>query len=492
MLKPVRVRFAPSPTGEPHVGNIRTALFNWLYARHSGGTFILRIEDTDVARTVDGAVDSILGSLQWLGLDWDEGPLVGGPYGPYIQSERIALYRQAAEDLISGQFAYKCYCTTQELNEMRERRRRNGESPGYDRRCRELDDLKRAAMENDGKPFVVRFKMPLGGETVSHDLIRGEVAFANETIDDFVILKSDGYPTYHLASVVDDHNMEISHVLRADEWLSSTPRHIRLYHALGYQEPIFAHLPIILGPDRSKLSKRHGAVSVLHYRDSGYLPEAMCNFLALLGWSLDDHTEFLELDELVRQFSIERLGKAGAIFSLEKLTWMNGVYIRQLTQEDLAGRVLRILDESLPVLVPRPLSEDYVNAIIPLVQERLKTLTDAADLMEFFFLDSLEYNNPDELIQKGMDRDSTQIVLDAALQKVTDIADWSVEYIESALRDISDDLDIDVKTGQVFGTIRVAATGRKAAPPLFETMFVLGRDRCLKRLEQSRELMRQS
>jgi glutamyl-tRNA synthetase len=441
---------------------------------------------------VDGAVDSILGSLQWLGLDWDEGPLVGGPYGPYIQSERIAFYRQAAEDLISGQFAYKCYCTTQELTEMRERRRRNGESPGYDRRCRELDDLKRAAMENDGKPFVVRFKMPLVGETVSHDLIRGEVAFANETIDDFVILKSDGYPTYHLASVVDDHNMEISHVLRADEWLSSTPRHIRLYHALGYQEPIFAHLPIILGPDRSKLSKRHGAVSVLHYRDSGYLPEAMCNFLALLGWSLDDHTEFLELDELVKQFSIERLGKAGAIFSLEKLTWMNGVYIRQLTQEDLAGRVLRILDESLPVLVPRPLSEDYVNAIIPLVQERLKTLTDAADLMEFFFLDSLEYNNADELIQKGMDRDSTQIVLDAALQKITDIADWSVEYIESALRGLSDDLDIDVKTGQVFGTIRVAATGRKAAPPLFETMFVLGRDRCLKRLEQSRQLMQQS
>ena len=341
-------------------------------------------------------------------------------------------------------------------------------------------------MEAQGVPPVVRFKMPLEGETSCDDLIRGEVTFANQTIDDFVILKSDGYPTYHLASVVDDHGMEISHVLRADEWLSSTPRHIHLYDALGYEKPLFAHLPIILGPDRSKLSKRHGAVSALHYRDEGYLPEAMCNFLALLGWSLDDHTEIISREDLIRHFSIERIGKAGAIFSQEKLTWMNGMYIRQLGQDDLVRRILEALDRALPPTVPRPLSEEYVRAITPLVQERLKTLADASQLMDFFFLDDLEY--PAEyLVQKAMDMEGTVIALEATLQRVADLPEWSAESLEGGLRPLAEELEI--KTGQLFGAIRVAVTGRKAAPPLFDTMAILGRERCLSRLRAAAPLL---
>lgn len=480
MTAEVRVRFAPSPTGEPHVGNIRTALFSWLYARHSGGTFVLRIEDTDVARTVEGALETILGSLKWLGLDWDEGPSVGGDYGPYVQSERLELYQRAAERLLEGGHAYRCSCSPERLQEMRDEQRRLKQPPGYDRLCRDLPDEERAEREAAGVTGVVRFKMPRDGETSADDLIRGRVTFANETIDDFVLLKSDGFPTYHLASVVDDHAMRITHVLRADEWLSSTPRHVRLYEALGYEKPLFAHLPIILGPDRSKLSKRHGAVSVLYYRDAGYLPEAMCNFLALLGWSLDDHTEIISLEELVENFSIERIGKAGAIFSQEKLTWMNGMYIRQLDREDLVHRISATLDVTLPPSVPRPVSRDMVRAITPLVQERLKTLADATELMEFFFLDE-PTPAPDLLEQKGLDRASTARAIEVAISRVSNLQEWTAEALEGELRPLAEELEI--KTGQLFGALRVAVTGRKAAPPLFETMAVLGRERCLPRME---------
>ncbi|MBI2856229.1 MAG: glutamate--tRNA ligase [Chloroflexi bacterium] len=479
MANQVRVRYAPSPTGEPHVGNIRTALFSWLYARHTGGVFVVRIEDTDVARSVEGALEAILDALRWLGLDWDEGPEVGGPYGPYVQSQRLHLYRQAAEELVSRDHAYYCYCSPQQLQEMRQEQARLKQPPGYHRRCRSLEPAERDSLEAQGTPHVVRFKFPLEGETTFNDLIRGDVTFANETIDDFVILKSDGYPTYHLASVVDDHLMEISHVLRAEEWLPSTPRHVHLYNALGYQQPLFAHLPIILGPDRSKLSKRHGAVSVLHYRDMGYLPEAMFNFLALLGWSLDDHTEIITRDELVKHFSIERIIKSGAIFSHEKLTWMNGMYIRQLDLQDLAQRLTEVLEAALPVEVPRPISQQYVSTIAPLIQERLKTLADAPDLMDLFFLKELHYPS-DSLVQKGMDRESTLEALRAALQRVEGLADWSPGPLEGVLRPLAQELE--VKTGQLFGGIRVAVTGRTAAPPLFETMTVLGRNRCLFRM----------
>jgi glutamyl-tRNA synthetase len=481
MERKVRVRFAPSPTGEPHVGNIRTALFSWLYARHTGGDFVLRIEDTDAARLVEGALEAILDALRWLGLDWDEGPGAGGPYGPYVQSERLEMYSGAALELIEKGYAYRCYCTPQRLEEMRNEQRARKQPPGYDRRCRDLGDVERAAMESQGFPTVVRFKMPTEGETSFNDMIKGDVTFVNEYMDDFVILKSDGYPTYHLASVVDDHSMEITHVMRADEWLSSTPKHVNLYSALGYEKPLFAHLPIILGPNRAKLSKRHGAVSVLHYRDEGYLPEAMCNFLVLLGWSLDDHTEIISREELIRHFSIERIGKAGAIFNLEKLDWMNGMYIRRMSNGELSGRIRDILDFALPATASRPIRDEFVGVITPLVQERFKTLSpsELLPMMDFFFLEELEYS-PETLVQKGVDMHATRTALETALERVTGLDTWSTESLEGALRPLA--AELEMKTGQLFGAIRVAVTGRTAAPPLFETMDILGRDRCIHRL----------
>jgi len=343
MNKPVRTRYAPSPTGFPHVGNIRTALFAWLFARHHGGRFIVRIEDTDVARRVEGAVEAILDSLRWLGMDWDEGPEVGGEYGPYFQSQRLELYREAAERLVAQGDAYYCYCSTQRLAEMREEQARRKRSSGYDRRCRDLSDAERAQKEAEGVTPVVRFRMPREGQTAFNDIIRGTVVFENSQLDDFVLLKSDGYPTYHLANVVDDHLMEINHVIRAEEWLSSVPRHKLLYQALGYEIPQMAHLPMILGPDRAKLSKRHGAVSITEYQEQGYLPEAMLNFLALLGWSLDDKTELLSRQELIASFSLERVSKTAAIFNQEKLDWMNGVFLRELSHEELSKKIMPFL-----------------------------------------------------------------------------------------------------------------------------------------------------
>ena len=473
----VRVRYAPSPTGDPHVGNIRTALFAWLFARHTGGDFIVRIEDTDVARTQPGSLEAILESLRWLNLDWDEGPEVGGPHSPYVQSERLELYQDAARCLVDEGCAYYCICSPERLQEMRTAQQKQRLPTGYDRLCRE------AGHGPDGDPRpVVRFKMPLEGETTFHDLVRGDVTFANATVDDFVMLKSDGYPTYHLASTVDDHLMGISHVLRAEEWLSSTPRHVHLYNALGYDMPLVAHLPIILGPDKSKLSKRHGDVALLQYRDMGYLPEAMTNFLALLGWSLDDHTELLTREELVQSFSIERIVRSAAVFNLEKLTWMNGVYIRGLDEDELSERIAGKLDDSLPQDVPRPVSREYVRAIAPLVRERIRTLADAPELMDFFFLRDLDYPASD-LVQRGLDAEATAKALAATLERLAATEQWTAEALEGELRPLAEELS--VKTGQLFGAIRVAVTGRKAAPPLFETMDVLGREACLARLREA-------
>ncbi|MCX6000886.1 MAG: glutamate--tRNA ligase, partial [Chloroflexi bacterium] len=301
----VRVRYAPSPTGYPHIGNIRTALFNWLFARHAGGTFIIRIEDTDQARKVEGAQEAILDSLRWLGIDWDEGPEAGGSCGPYLQSNRLPLYQQHAQQLLNSGHAYECYCSAERLSQTRAAMAERKESiRTYDRHCRDLCPKERDRLKCQGVSPVIRFKVPLEGRTTFHDLVRGNIAFDNSELDDLVLLKSDGYPTYHLANVVDDHLMKITHVMRADEWLSSTPRHVLLYRAFHWEPPLYAHLPMILGPDKSKLSKRHGATSLLEYRDKGYLPEAVVNFLALLGWSLDDRTELFSRDELISHFSL--------------------------------------------------------------------------------------------------------------------------------------------------------------------------------------------
>ena len=472
MTKPVRVRFAPSPTGYPHVGNIRTALFNWLFARHYGGSFIVRIEDTDVTRKVKGAIEAILDGLRWLGLDWDE--------EPYFQSQRLEIYHEAAERLISQGDAYYCYCSPQRLEEMRAEQVRRKQPPGYDRHCRNLSPEERAQKEAEGITPVVRFKTPLEGQTGFNDLIWGEVVFENNTIDDFVLLKSDGYPTYHLANVVDDHLMEISHVLRAEEWLSSTPRHLLLYDSLGFEPPQFAHLPMILGSDRSKLSKRHGAVSITEYREQGYLPETMVNFLALLGWSLDDKTELMSCDELVQNFSLERVSRTAAIFNGDKLNWMNGVYIRSLSLEDFTQRALPFLDKGLPPQVKRPLSIEHIGQIMSLIQERAKTLAEVADLAQFFFVEELDYD-ASLLIGKNMNQESATKALEVGQQKLKQLEEFDAEALETVLRPLAAELGL--KTGQLFGTLRVAVTGRPAAPPLFQTMAVLGKERCLRRIK---------
>ncbi len=480
MTKSVRTRFAPSPTGYPHVGNIRTALFAWLFARHHGGSFIVRIEDTDVERKVEGAVEAILDSLRWLGLDWDEGPEVGGKYAPYFQSQRLELYHKAAQRLVSQGNAYYCYCSPERLEEMRREQVRRKQPPGYDRRCRNLSEEERAKKEAEGITTVVRFKTPLDGQTRFNDLIWGEVKFENTTLDDLVLLKSDGYPTYHLANVVDDHEMKISHIIRAEEWLSSTPRHVLLYQALGYESPQFAHLPMLLGTDRSKLSKRHGAVSATEYQEQGYLPEAMLNFLALLGWSLDDRTEIMSRQQLIENFSLERVSKTAAIFNQDKLNWMNGVYIRGLTMEDFTERALPFLEKGLLSRVKRPLSAEYIEQIMPLIQERAKTLAEVPDLVQFFFVDELDYE-ADLLVGKGMNRESTSQALEVARKRLEQLQMFDTESLEALLRPLA--VELGLKTGQLFGTLRVATTGRQAAPPLFQTMAVLGKPRCLRRIK---------
>ncbi|MDO8690115.1 MAG: glutamate--tRNA ligase [Dehalococcoidia bacterium] len=480
---PVRVRYAPSPTGSPHVGNIRTALFNWLFARHYGGRFILRIEDTDAARRVEGAEEEIRESLHWLGLDYDEGPVAGGEYGPYRQSERLPAYHEAAERLVKQGNAYYCYCSTERLAEMRAQQMKEKRPPGYDRRCRSLTPGRHP---KDIRPLV-RFKTPLDGQSAFDDLIRGQVAVDNTTLDDFVLLKSDGFPTYHLANVVDDHLMEVSHVMRADEWIPSTPRHVLLYDALGWNPPLFVHLPIILGSDRSKLSKRHGATSLAAFREQGYLPEAMFNFLALLGWSLDDRTEIIAKEDMIRCFSLDRVGKTASIFSLEKLDWMNGMYIRQMDPAELRDRLLPWLDRGLPPEVSRPLSADYVMAMIPLVQERLKRLADVVDLTDFFFLEHLKYD-AHLLLGKGITLELALKGLESALRGVRSASDFTAQVLDEALRPLA--IELGLKAGAFFGILRVAVTGRAVSPPLFESMALLGRERVIERLKGAEAKLR--
>ena len=480
MSTPIRVRYAPSPTGNPHIGNIRTAMFNWLFARRHGGQFIVRVEDTDRARIEEGAVEHILNGLEWLGIDWDEGPRVGGPYGPYFQSERLERYDAAAERLIASGNAYRCYCTPERVAELRKEQARNKQRQGYDSHCRHLSDSEREANERAGLPSVVRFAMPQSGITSLEDAIRGHVEWQNELTDDFVLIKSDGFPTYHLAVTVDDNAMEISHVLRAEEWLPSAARHVQLYRALDLPTPQFGHLPMILGSDRAKLSKRHGATSVMEYRDDGFVPDALINFMALLGWSLDGETEVMTVDTIRDNFTLERVGKPAAIFDLDKLQWMNGVYIRQMSVEELAAEILPFLEKTYPDDM-LPVDREYLLRIVPLVQERLKTLAEAPDMLSYFFADELEYEAR-SVVQRGMDVPGTL----AALQRATDdlssvdAPDFRHEHLEEILRAAGKELELSGR--QFFGALRTAITGRTATPPLFEMMEVMGQERVIKRL----------
>jgi len=484
-----RVRFAPSPTGFLHVGGARTALYNYLYARHTGGSFILRIEDTDRTRYHADSLDDHLKGLRWLGLDWDEGPDVGGDYGPYLQSKRLELYQKYAEQLVREGKAYYCFCSAERLTLMREEQHKKGLFVGYDRRCRQLTSKQVADSRAQGIVPVVRLKVPMDGTTSFHDSIRGDISVDNSTLDDMVLLKSDGFPTYHLAAVVDDHLMKISHILRGDEWLTSVPKRIVLYDALGWDPPIYVHLPTILDPTgKGKLSKRkkHAPgekeypVFIHEFRELGYLPEAMVNFLARVGWSHDDKTELMSHEELIERFDLAGISKSPAVFSYEKLAWMNGVYIRQLAQDDLAQRLVPFLKEAgwepeLPL----------VRRMVPLIQERIKELGEAPSHLDFFF-EEISYE-PKLLVQKKMDRDSTAQALVVAEEALSQCTVFGEEELEAILRPLAKELGL--KVGQLFGVIRVAVTGRKVAPPLFGTLSVLGKKKVLERISRAREIL---
>lgn len=475
MTAQVRVRMAPAPTGRFHIGNARTALYNWLFARHTGGRFVLRIEDTDQARSSREHVGEILEVFRWLGLDPDEGPDRGGDYGPYYQSQRLERYHDAAQRLLDEGKAYPCYCTAEELAERRREMERQGLPPRYDQRCRHLTPEQRAARQREGRPRAVRFALPDEGSVAWHDLVRGEVSFENAVLDDFVLVKSDGFPSYLLACVVDDAAMAISHVIRGEDLLPSTPRQIHLYHALGLSVPAFAHLPLILGPDRSKLSKRHGPVAVMDYREEGFLPEALVNFLALLGWSPGDDRELLSREELIAGFSLEGIGKSGAVFDLEKLKWMNGVYLRRLGPEAYTALARPFLARA--GLDLNAFDAGYVIRALLLEQERARTLGELPELTAFFFREPTEYD--EKGVRKWFQREGAADLLAALQAALTPLAHFDAATIEAAVRSVGERMG---GAGPAIHTSRLAVTGRTAGPGLFELMAVLGKERVLTRL----------
>ena len=481
--RPVRVRLAPSPTGDPHVGMIRQAIWTWLYARHTGGSFILRIEDTDQSRFVEGAVTRITDSLRWLGIDWDEGPDIGGDYGPYVQSERQALYQEAADRLLASGNAYRCFATSEELKEMREAQQARKQPPRYDGRYRDYPKDQAEERAAAGEPHVVRFKMPLEGSTTFTDLLRGDITFENKEIDDFVILKSDRFPTYHLAHVVDDTAMEISHVTRGEEWLPSAPRHVQLFNALGYEQPVWVHAPIILGPDGGKLSKRHGAKFVLEYADEGYLPDALFNFLTITGWALDDHTEIFSRDRLIEVFDVADLSKNPSGFDTTKLEWMNGVYLREMPEDELIDIFRQRLERDLAPDIARPLDQALIESLTPLVRERVKLLAELAPLVEFLFRSDVPMPpNEDFLVKKWRDRGPDAAAALGSLAKfVEPVAPWTTEEIEGAMRTAAEELGIGA--GELFALARLAVTGTRISPPLFESMEIVGKGLSVERIE---------
>ena len=486
---PPRLRYAPSPTGDPHVGNIRTALWSWLHARRYGGSFIVRIEDTDQARAVAGADDRILASLRWLGIDWDEGPEAGGPHSPYVQSQRLPLYRDAADRLIAAGRAYRCFDTPEQLAAMRAEQRAQGRPTGYDGRCRALPRETSDARASSGESFVVRFRMPDEGVTSFRDAIRGEIRVENTTLDDFVILKSDGFPTYHLAHVVDDREMAITHVTRGDEWIPSTPRHVRLIEALGWEPPVYVHTPVILGPDGGKLSKRHGARSVLEYAEDGFLPEALLNFLAITGWALDDRTELISRAELIRHFDIGDLVPNPAVFDTQKLEWMNGAYLRTADETRLADLFEEQLARDLSDRVDLPLDRSLVEATVPLVRERIRRLTELTSLVDFLFTGEIAVPEATTLLGKPYRNRPAEArhALRSCHSQLAELETWASEPIEGALRALA--AELTERAGSLFMLCRVAVTGRAVTPPLFETMELVGRERTLARLRSAEKTL---
>jgi glutamyl-tRNA synthetase len=483
---PVRVRIAPSPTGYMHIGNVRTALFNWLLARQRGGQFLVRIEDTDEKRFVPGAADAALQSLRWVGLDWDEGPDIGGPHAPYVQSERLhaGIYQPFVDQLLAAGHAYKCFVTPEEEEAMRaEAAARGVKSFRFRGPERDWSLDRMNEVQAQGKPFTIRLKVPLEGTTSFSDLIRGgeTISFDNATLYDPVLIKSSGMIAYNLAHLVDDHLMGITHVIRGEDWVPTTPYHVLLYEAFGWEKPLFAHVPNILRQDgRGKLSKRKDDVSTNRFWERGYLPEAMFNYLALQGWSYDDKTEIMSREELIERFTLDRVQASPARWNPDKLLDMNGIYIRALPNEVVAERLMPFLAQA--GLVGDPPSEAeraYVERLTPLIHERLKELGEAPELLEFFFRD-VRYPDPAVLVPKKMDAPATGAMLRQAHERLTPLEPWSQSQLEEELRALTEELGL--KPGQTFGAIRVAVSGRTVAPPLFDMLVALGKHRTLERL----------
>jgi glutamyl-tRNA synthetase len=478
--KEVRVRFAPSPTGDLHVGNIRTALFDWAYARHTGGKLIFRIEDTDRERVTDEYIARAIETLRWLGLQWDEGPEVGGQYGPYLQSQRLDIYTQWAQTFLKNGDAYNCYCSTEELEARREKQRELNQAPGYDGKCRSLSAAEIAEFEAQGRKPVIRMRMP-DGETRFNDLIRGEVVFEHKYVPDFVLMRADGSPLYTLAVAVDDVLMKITHVLRGEDLLSSTPRQIRVYQAMNVKPedyPLFAHLPFVMGQDNAKLSKRNGEVSIAWYREQGFLPEAICNYLALLGWSPGDDRENISMQELVELFTVERVNSSPARFDMKKLEAINGDKIRALTIDDFLSRALPFLLKD-GVISGTENEIEVVKSALPIIQERIARMNEVTAMLKFLFVDQVEFEA--ESAQKIAEEPS-QHVIAKALEVLAGLNEWKHDQIEAKLRAALLD-ELGLKPRVAFGPVRIAVTGSHISPPLFESMELLGKDRSIARLK---------
>ena len=457
----VRVRIAPSPTGDPHVGTLYTALFNYVFAKKSGGDFVLRIEDTDQKRAKDSSEEMIFTALRWVGLEWDEGPDVGGDFGPYRQSERKEIYREHAELLLKNGTAYRDFDAPERTSQMRKEMQKQG-AKVYERPARNMSIEESQSKADAGEPFVVRLKMPLDGVTVINDRLRGQIEIQNSQIDDQILLKSDGFPTYHLANVVDDHLMQISHVIRAEEWISSTPKHIQLYKAFGWQEPEWVHLPLLRNGDKSKISKRKNPTSVNYYKRAGILPATLINFLALMGWSFGDDKEKFSLAEMVDRFELDRINVGDPIFDQKKLSWLNQQYIQNLSSESF----IHYIKEDL-------FSSEYLRAIFPLVKERFERFDQFIDKHSFFFNGALDYSEL-PLPPKGIDVAEMNKMVKGLVAKLDETYDWSAASLQAAMD--SEKEAMGWKPRDYYLSVRFITTGRKDSPPLAETLEVLGRD----------------
>jgi len=476
----IRVRFAPSPTGYLHIGGLRTALYNYLLAKHNNGTFILRIEDTDRNRFVEGAVENLIDTLEWAGLDYDEGPVKGGPYGPYMQSERLNIYKENIDILLSEKKAYYCFCTQERLTEVREKFQREGLQPMYDKHCLHLseDEVNEKLARNI--PHVVRLNVEPDKQIVLNDSVRGEVIFNSSIVDDQILIKSDGYPTYHLANVVDDHLMKITHVIRGEEWLPSTPKHIILYDYFGWEKPVFAHLPLLLNPDKSKLSKRQGDVAVEDYRSKGYLKEALVNFVALLGWNFADDKEFYLMDELIEKFSLEGVNKAGGVFNIEKLNWLNAEHLRSKSLSELITLLREELNHTK--YSDKEYNDEFLGHIIEAMKERVAFIKEIPEKGFYFFEEPEKYD--EEVVKKRWKPDSAGH-LKLLSGEFSKLNDPSKEDFENVLRQTAENLGTG--TGKLIHPLRLAVSGVGGGPGVFDILYIIGKEKTINRLNKAIE-----